>query len=182
MITKKRKGFTLIELMMVMAIVGTVIAIAVPNIGEFIKNNRIKSRMFDLLNAINQARTEAVKRKDTIIICRSNDTDDAPTCAGDANTWTTGWIVYADVDDDGALTVDPDIVISKAIPAGGTVAIMSTADELIYNPDGTTDTFTRFAICDNRGEENGRQVNVALVGRAAIYSYPIDDCDAPTGP
>ncbi|MCK5432762.1 MAG: prepilin-type N-terminal cleavage/methylation domain-containing protein, partial [Gammaproteobacteria bacterium] len=56
-------GFTFIELMIVMTMVAVMAAIALPNLSQFVANNRLKSQMYDMLESINIARSEAVKRK-----------------------------------------------------------------------------------------------------------------------
>jgi len=185
---RKQVGFTLIELMVVLVIAGIIAATAMPSMQAFIQNNRIKSQMFDLLNAVNVARTEAVKRRTTVSLCRSNaNTDVTPTCGGTANTWTTGWLVFEDDDGDGVYDSADDTIILKGGEAGSGVAVMATSSTLVYqtdgttiDPDGTTTNIIRFAICDDRGENFGRQIDVMMVGRANIEQAPISDCDTPT--
>lgn len=57
---KKNKGFTLIELMVTIAVLGIVAGMAAPSFGNIIKNQRFKSDTSDLINKIKQARTYAV--------------------------------------------------------------------------------------------------------------------------
>lgn len=106
-----------------------------------------------MLNAVNIARSEAVKRKATVTLCRSNDTVTTPSCGGTANTWTTGWLVFVDEDADGAYDRD-ETLLATGNPVSGTLAITRTANSLSYNPDGTVSAITRFAICDDRENVN----------------------------
>ena len=175
-------GFTFIELMIVMTMVAVMAAIALPNIGQFIANNRLKAQMYNMLESINIARSEAVKRKVKTVMCRSADpTATTPACGGTSQTWTTGWIVYAkgDAADDYNSATDTIIGIGNA--AHDTVNIMSNGagnNYLVYKPDGTLNETSQavYAICDNRGESYGKQISIKLVGRAAIKSNPILDC------
>ncbi len=175
-------GFTFIELMIVMTMVAVMAAIALPNLGQFIANNRLKSQMYNMLESINIARAEAVKRKVKTVMCRSADpTATTPACGGTANTWTTGWIVYAKGDANDAYNSATDTIIGIGNAAHDTVTVMSNADGnsyLVYKPDGTLDETSQavYAICDDRGESDGKQISIKLVGRAAIKSNPITDC------
>jgi type IV fimbrial biogenesis protein FimT len=181
--SSRSMGFTIMELMLTIAVAAVLFGIAVPYMGDFVKNGRIKSSMYDMLNAINVARSEAVKRKATVTLCRSNDTVTTPSCGGTANTWTTGWLVFVDTDGDGVYDTG-ETLLATGNPTSGTVAIMGTANSLSYNPDGTVTTITRFAICDDRGEDWGRQIDVLLVGRANVTQgttdSPISNCTNPT--
>jgi type IV fimbrial biogenesis protein FimT len=81
----RSSGFTLIELMVTLAVLGIVIGIAVPSFAELIRNNRAESQSSSVVNAFSVARSEAVKRGTTVTV--------APLTAG--TSWSGGWDVKA---------------------------------------------------------------------------------------
>lgn len=117
-----QKAFTLIELMVAVAITAVLFALAAPNFKEQIVNNKTAALAEDLTTRINQARYEAVKRAKRVTVCASsNSTSATPTCSG---TWIDGYIVFEDKassDGDTAVTVgtilkayakhDPKVVV-----------------------------------------------------------------------
>ncbi|HTP40031.1 MAG TPA: GspH/FimT family pseudopilin [Steroidobacteraceae bacterium] len=109
-------GFTLIELMFVIAIAGILFAIAIPNMGTFTKNNRLTSAANDLLRGIELARTEAIKRQVGLVtLCGTasiSGTDNSLTCAPSGTV--KYWFVFADVNGDGAHATDgTEAVLSR---------------------------------------------------------------------
>ena len=183
---KPQIGFTLIELIFVVAIGGVLLTVAVPSFSEIVKENRLTTQTNDLVADVNLARTEAVARGVQVILCRSaNSTAASAVCSGTSNTWSTGWLMYADDDGSGDFEIANDTLIRIGQPSDSTITIITNAAgdaDLQYNADGTTNQgggTTIFAICDERLATNGRQLNVNTMGRPRLTSSPITSCTAP---
>lgn len=85
------RGFTLVELMVTVAVAGVLLAIAVPSFTDLMRNNRSLAAANELVSALNAARAEAVKRGTRVSLCPSAN---GTSCSGTA--WQTGWIVFVD--------------------------------------------------------------------------------------
>lgn len=79
-------GFTLIELMVTLAIAAILLMVAAPSMTAFKRNSELTSLSNSLLSAVNAARGEALKRNMSAYI----------TPADNSNSWTVGWIVFVD--------------------------------------------------------------------------------------
>src|SRR5262245_19073925 len=92
-------GFTLHELMLVLAIVGVGTALAIPNMRSFIWNNRLTGAANDMLTAVHRARSESIKQHVQTIMCFSADPSAAvPACDGNG---TKGWVIFIDANNNG---------------------------------------------------------------------------------
>jgi type IV fimbrial biogenesis protein FimT len=100
---KLQKGFTLIELMVTLAVLAVAVGIAAPSFKSQVLNNRSVTLGSDLVTALNFARVEAVKRGARVSICPSTD---GATCIG-GTQWAKGWMVFVDgaVSDGAAVVV-----------------------------------------------------------------------------
>ncbi len=165
-------GISIVELVVSLAVVSILATAGVPAFSNFIQSNRLNESSFDMLATINLARTEAVKRRTRVILCRSADpTLPTPSCGGSANTWTTGWLVFASGDNNSTYEAGTDTLLGMGLVGSASLTIVtnSTSDKnLEYNSDGTTNEgggTARFAVCDKRGGAHGRQINVPPHGR-----------------
>lgn len=83
-------GFTLIELMVTIAVLTIVITVAVPSFTSLVTSSRLNAQANQLLAAIEYAKTEAVKNNATVIFCHSADGNSCT--VPPAASWQ-GWLV-----------------------------------------------------------------------------------------
>ncbi len=85
-------GFSLLELIVTMAIVAVVLVIGVPSFIELLRSNRVSTLTSRLVTAMNLTRSEAIKTGSRVTLCKSAD---GATCTG-AGGYQQGWIVFVD--------------------------------------------------------------------------------------
>lgn len=184
-------GFTLIELIVTMSIAAILLTVAVPSFQTTIANNRLATQTNSLVTAVNIARSEAVKRGTSVILCSStNPNATAPTCTGAGNTWSSGWIVFVNGTGDTDATqfaAATDTLIKVGQAASGNITIRATTNlnAFTYLAAGTNSgAVANFAICDNRGENIGRQIRINITGRPRLITgsstTPLNSCTTPT--
>jgi len=100
---KKYSGFTLIELMITLFIVGILLTVGVPSMKTFMQSNQLIASTNELISAFHVARSEAIKQNSRVTICESSD---GKTCAT-TGSWREGWIVFVDANGDLANTGAP---------------------------------------------------------------------------
>lgn len=124
------QGMTMIELMIAMLVLAILVAIAIPSFREFLNNNRTVAATNDLVTALNLARSEALRRATTTIVCASAD---KATCSG-ALDWTRGWIVFVDTDGNGAVGGNELLQVWNGV--SGAITATADQDRATYNAMG----------------------------------------------
>ena len=109
----RNRGFTLMEMLVTLAVVAIVASLAVPSFQNMIATQRVRSAANDLVTALNLARSEAVKRNRIVTVTP-------------AGTWADGWTVSY-VDGGNTITIQTHEAL-EGVTMAGTAAISYRAD------------------------------------------------------
>lgn len=118
------RGFTLIELAIVLAIVAILLRVAAPGMSRAVAARALSAQSSEFMAALRFARSEALKRGSAVTVCAAVPDGAAPGCRGpSAADWRSGWIVFADRKRSGVLeALDPLLRIQQPLLRTGGVA------------------------------------------------------------
>ncbi|WP_439100694.1 GspH/FimT family pseudopilin [Congregibacter sp.] len=169
----REAGFTLIELMMVLVLIGILLGIGGPSFQSSLQRNRLQTTVNSVATALSFARAEAVIRSEPVSICPTVDT---ASCSG--SNWETGWLIFVDngagsggAASDGTLNGAEELLrIGEPAPAEVTIRTVnfpSTAN-IVFQDSGRVlqNTSGTLTICDARGVNDARALVVEVSGQA----------------
>lgn len=162
----KNKGYTLLELMMTIAIVSILIAVATPSFTRTVISHSVSSDQDTLFTLLSTARSEAIKRGSKVSICKSAN---FIACDNSAS-WTDGWIVFFDSDGDGVIdSTDGDTIlkINEALDKNISL-IFSGGNFISFNSLGRPEAnFGTFTFTHSSGDSfYTRTITISTTGRA----------------
>lgn len=142
----RTRGFTLIEMMVTIAILAILVGVAAPSFRAMSASQRIKTVSFDLHADLTFARSESIKRNANVTV--------APNAGG----WSTGWRISA--------TGVADALLVRELPVS-TVSLTASAASVIFNRSGRPSTALNITAADADTSITARCVELDLSGRAA---------------
>ena len=169
----RMSGFTLVEIMISIAVVAILLTIGIPSFRYVTNSNRIAGEINGLLGDMQYARAEAVKEGRPVTVCVSAD---GATCAG-VNTWQSGWIVFSDVNGNAAVDAATDVVLRVQTPFSSTDTFVATnaVGAVTFNREGYANGIangTLIALHDSTNTSNWtRCLSITLVGMMASQTY-----------
>ena len=165
---KRESGFTLIELMVTLAVAAIVLSVGVPSFRGVIMDNRLVSQANLVVTSVKLARSAAVRYQRNATVCASANYDaPVPTCSTSTD-WSNGWIVWVDKDRDAATDANEIISVFGPINSSSTLS-SATASGFTYDGRGFALTGAGdLTLCDNRAAETGRLIRVNTVGRTNV--------------
>lgn len=176
------KGFTIVELMIAIAVLGLLLGLGIPSFQSTIQNNRMTSSINELVTSLNQARSEAVKQNLPVRICAS---DDGTSCGDNSVNWEDGWIVFVDRDDDGVIddgddcgeNATDDCILSVQTALAGNLTLRGNDNTLAYFGSGASNNTDTITVCDSRGDDYAKAIIISSTGRPSIAHKETDGSD-----
>jgi type IV fimbrial biogenesis protein FimT len=175
---RRSRGFTLMELMVTMAVAAVIFGIGVPAFREFGKNGRLTGAANEMLVTLMTARNEAVRRQVRTSFCPSSTPDqDLAICNLDA---TQGYIAFVDSNSNCQRDDDEELVASfvthSEIKSANNISCIGYVANGFRIPVDGQPANARAVFCDDRGIEkladgsnfsHARGVEVVATGRPA---------------
>lgn len=161
----KIQGFTLLELMITLAIAAIITTIGLPSFTGLMRDSRMTTNVNDFLTALSYARSEAATRNVDVIVQSKS---------GINLDWKQGWDIYIDVNSNNIVDAGELLKTHIALPTGYTLTanVTSLNTQIVYEPSGLRNTIVGGSIylCLDNDVNTARAVVINPLGRARVDS------------
>ncbi|MES2014929.1 MAG: GspH/FimT family pseudopilin [Pseudomonadota bacterium] len=177
-----RRGFSLVELMMVLAIAAVLLGLASPDMRNLLQRRRLDSAVTDLYGAVNLARSQAIARGSRVQL--------VPLEPAGVD-WSRGWVVFVDANGDRRPGPNEEVIAShQALDAGIVISFNFSSNKLpyyvAYNSAGrscsdTSSAVARWGTLSLHQDGQIRRIRINMLGRARICNPQTEPASC-TGP
>ncbi len=143
------RGFTLVEMLVVVSVLAIVTAISAPSFRTFTAGQQIKSTAYDLTSALLLARSEALKRNGSVELRRVGD------------SWNNGWRVAF---------LSTDATLGKQSAMDSKLSFGGAPDAIVFNAYGRVSSPAepvQIELSSSAAESNKRCIALSLSGHAS---------------
>jgi len=152
MIISKCKGFSLIELIVTVAMGSILMSIGIPSLLYTVNNQRLTSAVNTLSSSLILAKTEAIRRNKTISVISVN------------NDWKTGWDIVLDNNSNGIIDAPQDEVLRRYESIHSNLSLNSDINFLSFSRMGISNSSAEFVICNANSLTESKMLNVSSSG------------------
>ncbi|MCK5727748.1 MAG: GspH/FimT family pseudopilin [Methylococcales bacterium] len=175
--TKGHKGFTIIELLITVSILGILASMGLPGFLETINSTRLTTKANELVASLNFARSEAIKRNTAVYVANTSNSD--------KRNWKGGWVIFIDNNGNETFNKNTDILLKEypALESGYSLRVGGNIENwLAYKPTGLYTTSTgrlndSFQLCTmDKDKKSSRKITLNSIGRTRITKNNVSKC------
>lgn len=170
---KIASGFTLLEVVFTLAVGIILLSIGVPIMGGLLDSNRVSGQINALSGALALTRSEAIKRNQHVVICKSAD---GQNCTSHGS-WDKGWIVYVDANRNKQRDTDENLILVQGeLPNGHKLDYrgFGSHNYVEYQPTGVTEMNGTFILCAPNSPERSKALILIKTGRVRLSTTRAD--------
>jgi type IV fimbrial biogenesis protein FimT len=175
------RGFTLVELLTVLAVVAVLVSVSLPALGTAADSVKLSSASNAFFSSLHLARSEAINRHGRVVLCKS---PDGLSCA-EHGGWQQGWLMFHDANNNAALD-GGESVIQRAEALDASLRLtgnLNVSKYISFAPSGAAKlvsggfqagTLTACRLSAEGGE--ARQIILNAVGRPRLVKTSVAIC------
>lgn len=166
---KRGRGFSMIELLVVLLIAAVLVGLASPEMRQMINRHRLDSAVADLYGAVDLARSQAIARGSRVQLVPLE-------AAG--NNWSNGWVVFIDTDGDRRPGPGEEVIASHGPVSEGIIISFNFTSNRVpyyiaYNGAGrscsdTSSMAARWGTLSLHQDSQIRRIRINMLGRARV--------------
>ena len=174
-------GFTLIEMLVVLAIGSLLVAMAIPSLQAMIRSAQLVAVSNSFVSTLHLARSEAIKRNGRVVLCK---TADGIVCT-DAGGWEQGWVVFHDLNNNG-VREPTETIVHRQHPLPAHLVLRGNANlagYVSFAPSGATKLIGggfqagTLTLCHQMPEaRQARQIILNAAGRPRVRTSTVESC------
>lgn len=162
---RPRSGFTLIELVIAIAVASVLAALAAPSFGGLRRAAGVSAATSELLSALHFARSRAALEGLPVTLCLSKDES---TCARSTSAGASGWLVFVQPDATVSSVAKVSAPVLRSYRVPNDVSVHGSRAAVTFWPATRASTTSTFDVCDMTGKARGRAVVVSQTGRPRV--------------
>ena len=158
------RGFSLYELLLVLALIAVLAGLAMSSFGSIIARNRMHAEVNALFHAIHVARKESIMRRRVVSLCASSS---GTGCSG-SRDWSAGWIMFANHDGDSPPQVDAGEPLLQVHRPTDSLRITANRSSFTLRATWLRATNGTIVVCDRAAQAQPLGLVVSYTGRPRV--------------